>query len=133
MNDMLSFLKLPDSEDTVLLLLCDVNSVDVLRSVPGLDFADLVLHPVFEKRPDLELPDSDLDEISDTSDISKLEDSSEMVDTLDLEVDLVAVDRAVVDLFFSRSGSCWIVTILEMERCKVKDDPEKKELVFTKL
>lgn len=111
---MLSVL-LPDSDDTVLLLLCDVNSVDVLNSDPGLDPGDLVVHPV--ERPDLaKLLDSDvlsdLEEMLDTSEMSKLEDSSEMEDTLVLEVIL----DSVVDLFFSGSGSCWIVIILEMER-----------------
>lgn len=120
MNGVLSVLELPDSDDTVLLL-CNVDSVDVLVSDPGLDPTDLVVRPVFEERPDLaELPESDvlsdLEEMSDTSEMSKLEDSSEMEDTLVLEVILDAVDRAVVDLFFSGSGSCWIVIILEMER-----------------
>lgn len=121
MNGVLSVLELPDSDDTVLLLLCDVDSVDVLDSDPGLDPADLVVRPVLEERPDLaELPDSDvlcdLEEMSDTSEMSKLEDSSEMEDTLVLEVILDVVERAAVDLFFSGSGSCWVVIILEMER-----------------
>lgn len=123
MNGVLSVLELPDSDDTVLLLLCDVDSVDVLDSDPVLDPADLLLRPVFEERPDLaELPDSDvlsdLEEMTDTSEMSSLEDSSEMEDSLVLEVILDAVDRAVVDLFFSGSGSCWIVIILQMERRK---------------
>ncbi|CAG04949.1 unnamed protein product [Tetraodon nigroviridis] len=135
MNDALSLLELPDSEDTVLLLLCDVDSVDVLGSDPGLDPADLVLRPAVEERPDLELPDSDvlfdLEEISDTSDISKLEDSSEMEDTLVLEVILVVVDRAAVDLFLSVSGSCWIVIILRMERRTSKMVQKKTTLMVS--
>lgn len=120
MNCLLSVLELPDSDDTVLLLLCDVDSVDVLDSDPGLDPANLVVRPNLEERPDLvELPDSDvlsdLEEMLDTFEMSKSEESLEMEDTLVLEVILAAVERAVVDLFFSGSGSCWVVIILEME------------------
>lgn len=121
MNGVLSLLELPDSEDTVLLLLRDVEAVDALDSDPSLDPIDLVVRPLLEERPDFaELPDSevisDLEEISDTSEMSSLEDSSEMEDTLVLEVILDAVDRALVELFFSGSGCCWIVIILGMER-----------------
>lgn len=138
MKGLLSLLELPDSDDTVLLLLCDVDSVDVLVSDPGLDPPDLLAPPVFEERPDLaELPDSDvlsdLEEMSDTSEMSNLEDSSEMEDTLVLEVILDAVDRAVVDLFFSGSGSCLIVIILEMERRKKMIQQESYFNSFTKL
>lgn len=120
-NGVLSVLELPDSDDTVLLLLCDVDRVDMLDSDPDVDLSEV--RPVFEERPDLaERPDSDVlpdrEEMSDTSEMSSLEDSSEMEDTLVLEVILDAVDRAVVDLFFSGSCSCWILIILEMERCK---------------
>lgn len=120
MNGMLSVLELPDSDDTVLLLLLwDVDRVDMLDSDPDVDLSEV--RPVFEERPDLaERPDSDvlsdLEEMSDTSETFNLEDSSEMEDTLVLEVILDAVDRAVVDLVFSGSGSCWILIILEMER-----------------
>lgn len=99
-----------------------MDRVDLLDSDPGLDPADLVVRPDFEERPDVpELPDSDilsdLEEMSDMSDMSNLEDSSEMEEILVLEVILDVVDRAVVDWFFSGSGSCWILIILEMERC----------------
>lgn len=119
MNGMLSVLELPDSDDTILLPLWDVDRVDMLDSDPDVDLSEV--RPVFEERPDLaERPDSDvlsdLEEMSDTSEMFNLEDSSEMEDTLVLEVIFDAVDRAVVDLVFSGSGSCWILIILEMER-----------------
>lgn len=137
MNGVLSVLELPDSDDTVQLLLCDVDSVDVLDSDPVLDPADLLLRPVFEERPDLaKLPDSDvlsdLEEMTDTSEMSNLEDSSEMEDSLVLEVILDAVDRAVVDLFFSGSGSCWSVMILQTERRKKMIQQESYLNNFTK-
>lgn len=134
MNGMLSVLELPDSEDKVLLLLCDVDRVDVLDSEPDVDL--LEVRPVFEERPDLaERPDSDvrsdLEEMSDTSEMSNLEDSSEMEDTLVLEVILDVVDKAVVDLFFSGSGSCWILIILEMDRCMSKMVKQTKLLEWS--
>lgn len=135
MNGVLSVLGLPDSDDTVLLLFCVVDSVDVLDSDPGGEPADLGVRPGFDLTG---LPDSDvlsdLEEMSDTSEMSKLEDSSEMEDTLVLEVILNAVDRAVVDLFFSGSGSCCIVIILEMERHTSKMIQQKRCFNgFTKL
>lgn len=122
-------LELPVSDGSVLLLLCNVDSVDALDSGPDLDPANLVVRPAFEERPDLaELPDSDV--LSDLEEMSDTPEISEMEDTLVLEPIFDAINRAVVDLFFSGSGSCWIVIVLEKGEAHVKDDTPKKLLLW---
>lgn len=134
MNGIVSLLELPDNDDTVrlLALLLDSDKVDTLDlddrpdsdpdpdADPDLDPADLVVRPVFDNRPDLAVrPDldvrPDLEEMPDTSESSDLDDSSEIEDILVLDVISDTVDRAVVDLFCSGSGSCWTLTTLERE------------------
>ncbi len=118
MKGVVSLLELPDSDDTVrLLLLLLLRDPDVLDlderpdSDPDpTDPADLEVRPVLTDLPDLDVcPDldvrPDLEEMPDTSECSDLDDSSEMEDTLVLEVIPDTVDRAVVDLFCSVSGS----------------------------
>lgn len=128
MNGVVSLLELPDNEDTVrllllppLLLLLDSDKVDILDleerpvSDPDPDFdpadpADLVVRLVFDDcsdfavRPDLDVR-SDLEEMSDTSERSELDDNSETEDTLVLEVIPDTVDRTVVVLLSSGSGT----------------------------
>lgn len=128
MNGVVSLLELPDNEDTVrllllppLLLLLDSDKVDILDleerpvSDPDPDFdpadpADLVVRLVFDDcsdfavRPDLDVR-SDLEEMPDTSERSELDDNSETEDTLVLEVIPDTVDRAVVVLLSSGSGT----------------------------
>lgn len=138
MKGIFSLLELPDSDDTVRLLplLLDEDKVDRLDlderpdsdpdpeldpDLDPTDPADLVVRPVFDDRPDLAVrPDfdvrSDVEEMPDTSERSDLDDSSEMEDTLVLEVMPDTVDRAVVDLVCSGSGTGWTLIILERER-----------------
>lgn len=132
MNGVVSLLELPDSDDTVrllLLLLFDSDKVETLDlderpdsdpdpdpDLDPADPADLVVCPVFDDRPDLPVrPDldvrSDLEERSDTSERSDLDDSSDTEDSLVLEVISDTVDRAVVDLFCSGSGSGRTITL----------------------
>lgn len=138
MNGVFSLLVLPDNDDTARLLplLLDADKVDRLDlderpdsdpdpeldpDLDPADPADLVVRPVCDDRPDLAVrPDfdvrSDVEEMPDTSERSDLDDSSEMEDTLVLEVMPDTVDRAVVDLVCSGSGSGWTLTILKRER-----------------
>lgn len=133
-------LELPDSDDTVrllLLLLLDSDKVVALDledrpdSDPDLDpdpdfdpdlvdLTDLAVRPGlddfldFAVRRELEVR-SDLEEMPDMSERSDLDDSSEMEDTLVLEVISDTAVRAVVDLFCSGSGCGWILITLERE------------------
>lgn len=142
MNGVVSLLQLPDNEDTVrlllppllpllllLLLLFDPDKVDMLDLEddpdsdpdPDLDPADLVVCPVFEVRSDFAVrPDLDVrpdfDEMSDTSVLPDLDDSSEIEDTLVLELIFDTVDRAVEALVVSGSGAGWMAITLERER-----------------
>lgn len=128
MNGVVSLLELPDNDDTVRLLPLDSDTLDLDKvdtldtderpdSDPDPDLdpaepADLVVRPVFDDRPDLAVR-PDLEEMPDTSERPDLEDNSEMEDTLVLEVISDTVDRAVVDLFCSGSGCCWMLITLE--------------------
>lgn len=115
--------ELPDRDDTVrlLLLLLDPDRVDVLEledspdSDPDPDPADPELRPVFAVRLELDVR-SDLEDRPDTLDP---DDSSEMEDTLVLEVIPDTVEGAVVDLFFSGSGSGWMWMILDRDMGRI--------------
>lgn len=129
-NGDVSLRELPESNDTVrlLLLLLDPDRVDTLdledrldsdpEPEPDLDSTDLVDFSFFEERPEFAVRlefdvRPDWEEIAETSERSDLDDNSDTEDTLVLEVIPDTVDRAVVDLFFSGSGSAWIVMILK--------------------
>lgn len=143
-NGVVSLLELPDNDDTVrllllllllppLLLVLDKDDTLDLEETPDsdpdpdpdpdldpADPADLVVRPLLDERPDLAVrPDldvrSDLEEMPDRSERSDLDDSSDTEDTLVLEVIPDTVDRAVVDLFCSGSGTAWILITLERE------------------
>lgn len=136
-NGDVSLRELPESDDTVrlLLLLLDPDRVDTLDLEdrpdsdpdpdpdPDLDPADLIVFSVFEDRPDFAVRlefdvRPDREEMPETSERSDLDDNSDTEDTLVLEVIPDTVDRAVVDLFCSGSGSAWIVMTLEEEHQK---------------
>lgn len=121
-NGDVSLRELPESDGAVrlLLLLLDPDRVDTLDLEdrpdsdpvpdPDLDPADLLVFPVLEDRPDFAVRlefdvRPDREEIVETSERSDLDDNSDTEDTLVLEVIPDTVDRAVVDLFSSGSGS----------------------------
>lgn len=133
-NGDISLRELPESDDTVRLLplLLDLDRVDTLdledrpdsdpdpEPEPDLDPADFLLFCVFEDCPDFAVRlefdvRPDREEMPETSECSDLDDNSDTEDTLVLEVIPDTVDRAVVDLFCSGSGTAWIVMTLEEE------------------
>lgn len=118
MKAAVSLLELPDSEDTVLLLLLDAELLDSpdLEDRSDLDPVDLDL----DRRCDLSVGldvGSEADEMPETSERS--DDSSETDDSFVLELSSDTEDRTVVDWVFrsgtgSGSGSGWMaITLVE--------------------